>query len=301
MNKITPVISLYETLIAFLLVILVLLAIAVWTLRKRHKPAFAAFFATAALALVIFGVGSASPKNAMFGRFIWHGPRQVKAVALTFDDGPDPAYTPEVLDILDKYQAKATFFMLGESARRYPLLAGRVAEAGHAVGSHCYQHFSLLLASPKRIRSQIIDAELALEEATGQRPRLLRAPYGFHPPFLVREAKRRGYLVAGWSISPHDSFQLPGDVLARRVLDRVKPGDIVLLHDGRENRQETIEALPIILEGLQRKGLRCVTLPQLLAASPIGARYNLNDPPTRDRRFARLRRSLGDKTPGAVR
>jgi len=242
-----------------------------WLLWKSRRLSFAAFFATCALGIIFFGISAASPKSAVFGSFIWRGPRSTGVVALTFDDGPDPTYTPAVLSILARYNAKATFFMLGERVRLYPDLARSVAEKGHAVGSHCYHHVSLLLAPPRRIREEIAGAEIAIQQAVGQQPRLLRPPYGFHPPFLVQEARRRGYLLVGWSISPHDSFHLSAAELAHRVLARVRAGDIILLHDGRGNRAETIKALPLILEGLRKKGLHCVTIPQLMGAHTAAA------------------------------
>ncbi len=234
--------------------------------RGRHhsgRPALAVVFAAAALVVLCFGIGAASPRNTLFGPFFWRGTSRAGAVALTFDDGPDPAYTPSVLAILARYQAQATFFMLGERVRLYPALAREVSQAGHAVGSHCEHHVSLLLASPARISREIVQAETAIEQATGRQPWLLRPPYGFHPPLLSREAKRRGYLVVGWSISSQDSASLPAERIARRVLARVRSGSIVLLHDGRGQREETVKALPLILAGLRQRNLRCVTLPQL--------------------------------------
>jgi peptidoglycan/xylan/chitin deacetylase (PgdA/CDA1 family) len=94
---------------------------------------------------------------------------------------------------------------------------------------------------------------------------LFRPPFGFHPPFLLEAAQRRELLVVGWSISPHDSFGLSGEKLARRVIARAHSGDIILLHDGRGDRQATVEALPLILDGLAAKGLKCVTVPELLS------------------------------------
>ena len=270
MNAIFSLAPLHKALLGFAITIISLVIAAGWMLWKSRRPALAVFFAMVALGIVLFGLGAASPKNALFGDFFWHGSRSLGAVALTFDDGPHPVYTPEVLSILDRYHAKATFFMLGKRVRLYPEVARSVAANGHAVGSHCYNHGSLLLASRGKVRSEIVEAEAAFVETLGQRPRFLRAPFGFHPPFVVREASQRGYLLVGWSVSPHDSSHLPPEILVRRALARVRPGDILLLHDGGGDRQATVEALPAILEGLRQKGLRCVSLSELMGESAAG-------------------------------
>lgn len=259
-----PLSAVARALGGFVLLSLVLVFLA-WQLRRHQRGAWAGFSLLAALAVLFMGVEAASPKNALFGPFFSRGSKTAGLVALTFDDGPDPAYTPEVLEILARYQVKATFFMLGEQVQRYPELARRVSAEGHIFGSHGFHHVSLMTASPQRIGREIGLAEKALVRATGEKPYLFRPPYGFHPPFLLEEAQHRELLVVGWSISPHDSFSLSGEKLARRVIARAHSGDIVLLHDGRGDRQATVEALPLILEGLKAKGLKCVTVPELLS------------------------------------
>lgn len=254
-----------RALIGLILLIVFLSTLAWWQGRRRHRPAWAGFLLTAALAVFIFGVETASPRNALFGPFFSHGKTSSALVALTFDDGPDPTYTPEVLAILDRFQAKATFFMLGERVARYPDLARMVADDGQVIGSHGFHHVSLMTASPQRIRREMNLAENAFEQALGGKPKLFRPPYGFHPPFLLEEARHKGYRVIGWSISPHDSFHLTPEALAQRVISKTRAGDIILLHDGRGDRQSTVAALPLILSGLEAKGLKCVTLPELLA------------------------------------
>jgi peptidoglycan-N-acetylglucosamine deacetylase len=241
-----------------------ILAVLAWRMKRSHRPVWAGFFLAGALGVLFLGVESASPKNALFGPFVSHGSQAGGLVALTFDDGPDPAYTPQVLAILAKYNVRATFFMLGSQAARHPELAREVQAQGEVIGSHCYDHVSLLTASRHYVRSEISRAETELEKVLGEKPHFLRPPYGFHPPFLMEEAKKRDYLVVGWSLSSHDSSRLSAEQLARRVIDQARPGDIILLHDGRGNRQATVAALPEILEGLKAKGLQCVTFPELL-------------------------------------
>jgi peptidoglycan-N-acetylglucosamine deacetylase len=247
-----------------LLLTTTLLGLIAWRMKRSRRPFWAGFFLAGAVAVLLLGVESASPKSALFGPFVSHGSRSSGLVALTFDDGPDPAYTPQVLKILAAHHTKATFFMLGEQVARHPELAREVQAQGHAIGSHCYRHISLMAASPRRIHEELTRAATELTKVLGEGPHLLRTPYGFHPPFLLEEAEKQHYRVIGWSVSPHDSFHLTGHLVARRVVNRACAGDIILLHDGRGNRQETIDALPEILEGLKAKSLRCVTVPELL-------------------------------------
>jgi peptidoglycan/xylan/chitin deacetylase (PgdA/CDA1 family) len=193
---------------------------------------------------------------------------QESVVALTFDDGPHPDYTPRLLDILEKYQAQATFFMVGEAAQRQPELVRRVAQAGHAVGNHTYDHRSLpLLRGPER-RAQLRRCRQAL------------APYGqrlFRPPFGDQNVGSRldalwlGYQVIGWSLHAQDWLDQPAEQMADRLIERLRPGSIVLLHDAlyqptiqqAGDRHATFQAVELVLAELSQQ-FRFVTIPELL-------------------------------------
>ena len=185
-------------------------------------------------------------------------------IALTFDDGPDPVYTPQILEVLARYHVPATFFVLGRHVEAHPELVGRIVAAGHAVGSHAYSHTILRWVGPGMIASELTRTDEALWRAAGVRTGLLRHPGGMQGPFLPFVALAGGWQVVVWSVDPRD-YSAPGSAeITRRVLEEAHPGAIILLHDGspdgdRSHRQ-TVEALPAILEGLRNRGYRFVRI-----------------------------------------
>ncbi len=187
-----------------------------------------------------------------------------RLIALTFDDGPDPVYTPQVLAVLARYDTKATFFVLGHHAEEYPHLVQQIAAQGHTVGSHAYSHRIMRWMLPWDIASELRQSDTALYSAASVRARLLRHPGGMQGVFLPFTARAMGWRVVTWSIDPRD-YVCPGTAeLAQRVLDAAHPGAIVLLHDGSpgsdENRQQTVESLPAIIEGLRARGYQFVAV-----------------------------------------
>jgi len=190
-------------------------------------------------------------------------------VALTFDDGPNPPYTQQVLDILRAHNAKATFFVEGEAAAAYPDLVRQESELGMAVGSHSYAHLEdLVLEGSDGFQADLKRAEVVLESIVGYRPRLYRAPYGRTSEAMLRGLYRAGYVSIGWDIDSEDWRDVPPDQIVQNVLSEAHPGGIVLLHDGGigggdPNRTATVEALPRILDGLRQWGYEPVTVPDL--------------------------------------
>ncbi len=192
----------------------------------------------------------------------WEGPRRV---ALTFDDGPWRGQTELFLDALDEAGARGTFFMVGYLVRRYPDLARTVADAGMEIGAHSQSHKLLGHASKARIRSEISKGIVSVEKVTGKRPVFYRPAGGSVNGFVYKEAKRLKVRLVLWTIDPRD-WQKPGaDLIARRILDRVRPGSVVLMHDGGGDRSQTLAALRIVLRGLAARGYETVTLSELYA------------------------------------
>ena len=191
-----------------------------------------------------------------------------KEIALTFDDGPS-AYTAQVLDILDLHNAKATFFIVGRNAQHNVALIRRTVESGHEIGNHTWSHASLT-ALPKSARhDEVQGANDVVRSAVGHQPRLFRPPYGAMRPGTNREVRRAGMLPVVWSVDTHDYD--PG-VTAKKLVARVRkalrPGSIILLHDGGGDRRKTVAALPRILAEIERRGYRAVTVTQLLNDAP---------------------------------
>jgi chitin deacetylase len=186
--------------------------------------------------------------------------REDKVFALTFDDGPWPQYTREVLKVLRSRNVKATFFMVGQEVARRPELAREVRAAGHAVGSHSWGHPS----RPRSPVSEVKKTDQAILRATGVKSTLFRPPYGLVKNGMAAEAMRQKQSVIMWTADSGDWKRGGARSIANRVLRQASPGGIALLHDGGGHRAQTVAALPIIIDGLKARGYRFVTVPQLL-------------------------------------
>jgi peptidoglycan-N-acetylglucosamine deacetylase len=201
---------------------------------------------------------------------ITHVETQDCVAALTFDDGPHPVDTPRVLNILEKYDTSATFFMVGEAAKRYPNVVKMVAGAGHVIGIHSWSHQNLTQVRSRFSRlKQMIACKRAMAPYA---KRLFRPPYGAHNNQIRIDALVLGYKMILWSVSAQDwLYQEPEDI-ARKIIDRVKPGSIFLLHDAiypntqiepKSDRKPMLDGLEIALAVLKNR-LRLVTIPNLL-------------------------------------
>ena len=199
------------------------------------------------------------------GLVVSHASTDKPVVALSFDDGPDPTYTPRVLDILKRYGAKATFFEEGRMIRLHPDLVRRVIAEGHVLGNHTDTHPYIERLSRDQVSSQIGACDDALASVVGVRTHLFRPPRGAWNPTVFHEAINHGDHIVLWSVAlEHQATPLPMQ-MAARVLGIVRPGAIILMHDGANiSRESTIQALPLLLDGLRAKGYRFVTIPDLL-------------------------------------
>ena len=189
-----------------------------------------------------------------------------KVVALTFDDGPNPIATPRILDTLAEKGVLATFFILGSHAERWPDLVRRIAHEGHQIGNHGYFHRKLHFRSPFYVSRDIRLGIRAIKRAGGPAPRYFRAPHGFRSPWTTPIASAYGERTVGWSLGVWDSDKPGVGEIVRRTLEGVRPGSIVLLHDGDGynpdgDRLQTAAALPRIIDKLVDQGYEFVTLP----------------------------------------
>ena len=205
----------------------------------------------------------------MFADAVVRGPSSATGVALTFDDGPDPVHTREVLAALDKGGAKATFFVIGHKAEQHPEIVREILERGHTVGVHSFAHDRLFsLRSAKRVKDDLERAIKVLETITARTPTLFRPPIGHTNPTIARIADQLDLTMVGWSVRARDGLAstAPADVVTR--IDRgLSDGAIVLLHDAseRDDRKPAgVTALPEILERIAAKNLRVVPLATFL-------------------------------------
>lgn len=194
--------------------------------------------------------------------YVDHGPRDVCRVALTFDDGPG-RLTADLLDVLAAQDAHATFNVLGERIAGREAQLERTLVAGHEIGSHAERH-ERVGGHPFDALRQLLRTTAALREATGVAPRVFRAPYGDVSRGVVRAARLAGLITVGWDVDPRD-YETPGAVaIHERVAAAVRPGSIVLLHDDRCALEQTVVATERILGTLSERGLRAVTVSELL-------------------------------------
>ncbi len=180
-----------------------------------------------------------------------------KIIALTFDDGPHPEYTPVILELLEKYDAKASFFCIGKHVKEHPRLTKSIKDKGHAVGNHSYSHSNLFpLFGKKKIKDELEYTNALIAEATGKAGTLFRPPFGITNPKIASAVNSLSLKTIGWSIRSFDTSAAPEKVI-KRVTSRIKPGSVILLHD---NRVQTLKILEAILLYAQKNNYKCVPI-----------------------------------------
>lgn len=180
-----------------------------------------------------------------------------KRIALTFDDGPHPKYTPKLLDGLAERNVKATFFVIGESAANYPEILKRMSDEGHLIGNHTYSHVQLSCISKEKAISEINNTNNVIKEATGSFPTYIRPPYGSLPGSLKSETD---LLPVLWNVDPRDWSVLNTNSVVNHVTKRVKDGSIILLHDIFDT---SVDAALLIIDKLSQEGFEFVTIDEL--------------------------------------
>ena len=202
------------------------------------------------------------------GQVVWDIETKEKVVALTFDDGPHPEYTAAVLDILAKYKAKATFFIIGANAEKYPDVVQRSFKEGHELANHTYTH--PYNASVTELQDEIQQTNEMIYSITGFLPTLFRPVGGNYNEQMINAVVDDGYKVVMWSwhLDTQD-WKEPGvDKIVNKVLKGTGPGDVILFHDGGGNREQTIKALEKIMHELQKQGYTFVTVSELIEGKP---------------------------------
>jgi peptidoglycan/xylan/chitin deacetylase (PgdA/CDA1 family) len=189
-----------------------------------------------------------------------------KVVAFTFDDGPDPRWTPTVLQLLRLHKAKATFFLIGQDALAHPDLVAEEMAAGCEIGNHTFDHPDLELLPPDEVDQEIEKGADAVQQAGAPRPTLFRPPRGLTDEVVGVLADAEKYRTVFWELGvEHFANHMPAQEAAKRLLDSVRPGSIILAHDGGiPNRTHTMQVLPLLLDGLDRMGYRVVDVDELL-------------------------------------
>ncbi|MEO6822837.1 MAG: polysaccharide deacetylase family protein [Candidatus Nanopelagicales bacterium] len=181
-------------------------------------------------------------------------------VALTIDDGPSPLWTPRVLKVLERFDVKATFCMIGAQAHGRPWLARAISGEGHALANHSYRHpLDLDVLPPATIEHEVARASEAIHDATGVAPKLFRSPGGNWTPQVLTTAARNGLIPIDWDVDPMD-WSRPGVPHITQALLKAQPGDILLCHDGGGDRSQTVAALEVVLPALKARGLEFISI-----------------------------------------
>ena len=230
------------------------------------------------LLLAVLVHGYATPGAQLFGRVYSKGPSGGMTVALTFDDGPNDPHTSRVLDILrTSGNLKATFFTTGKNVQDFPETAKRILNEGHVLGNHSFSHNANHAVIPGGYRD-IGRAQTAIFETLGVLPHLYRPPHGKKSPWEHRYLKDHGLVAINWSAATGELGKKSPEVVARRLLGKVRPGAIILLHDGYGNehgnrhadKSLTVHVLPMVIRALQAQGYKFATVPELLGIPAYG-------------------------------
>ncbi len=206
-------------------------------------------------------------------RIFWRADVSEPVVALSFDDGPHPTFTPRLLDILEKHDVPATFFLIGRYVRRHPDIAQRIAAGRHEIGNHTYHHRIMPLLPGKMLEHEICTTHELIRDATGREAQLLRPPMGLFTRRTVDVIEACGYKTVVGDVYPRDP-NLPGtERIVSRVLRRTRPGSLIILHDGGNtrsvDRSQTLTAVDRIIPELKKRGFRFITLSELIEKDKI--------------------------------
>jgi peptidoglycan-N-acetylglucosamine deacetylase len=218
----------------------------------------------AAFAIAI-GLGVTFPQIRLFGPFICRGAGPGKRVALTFDDGPDARSTPVLLDLLREAGVQAAFFSVGKRVAANPDLAARIVREGHLLENHSYSHSNATnFFTVARLREELAQTQMAVEKAAGVVPRMFRPPMGLSNPRTFAAARVLGLKVIGWTVRGLDTKINEPERIVARILRGVKPGAIILLHDGNVPPERLSATVKLLLDSLRKLGYEVVRLDRML-------------------------------------
>jgi len=215
--------------------------------------------------ITLLGLGAAFPQWRMYGAFVCRGSRQRMCVALTFDDGPDPRSTPVLLDALQEEGVKVVFFCVGEKVAAHPELAARIVREGHLVENHSYDHSNgMNFLTTRQLCAEMTHAQTVIEHATGRQPRLFRPPMGLSNPRVFRAARALRLTVVGWTARGLDTKESKPTRIVKRLTARLRPGAILLLHDGNIPGDRLVATLRNLLDKLRAEGYQVERLDRIL-------------------------------------
>jgi len=241
-----------------------------FTKKTRSRRIAVRLSPAVVLIIVLIIYGYFVPTSPVFGKVYYKANPAEKVIALTFDDGPNEPYTSEILDILASQNVKATFFVIGKNVVLYPETAKRIVAEGHVLGNHSYSH-NANHAFTQYSSKDLTLAQSVVFNTTGVKPHLYRPPHGKKTPWELQQVRKEGLIEVTWSVSTSELNAHSPVSVAQEIVSKADPGEIILLHDGygtlhnssKSDKSLTVKALPLIIEQLQAKGYRFVTVPEL--------------------------------------
>lgn len=225
------------------------------------------------LTILVYLYASFSIRSSLFGKIFWRGRPDRNQIAITFDDGPHPKYTREILQILKREKVPATFFLVGKKVEAFPEVAREIVESGHEVGFHGFTHRPLWMKTRRTLHEEISRSRDVFRKVLGFEPHLFRPPYGIRGRQIMQMACAHGWKTVYWTRAGWDWTHITGREVAHRAMKGPMPGSILLLHDSDgpsldADRQRTVEALEIIIRELRKRGFLFAKVSDILPHSP---------------------------------
>jgi peptidoglycan/xylan/chitin deacetylase (PgdA/CDA1 family) len=222
-------------------------------------------------AAVAAGYQAMAPTGQWYGKAFTGGARGRRELALTYDDGPNDPHTMRLLEVLEKHQAHATFFLIGRYVRQRPEIVREIVQAGHVVGNHSFTHPLLIFRSEAEIKGQLEECQAALREAIGTPGNLFRPPFGGRRPAVMRAARQLRLQSVMWNVTGYDWTAPPAALIERNVAKQIRGGDVILLHDGGHkgmgaDRSATVIATDHLIARYRSEGYDFVTIPKMMEA-----------------------------------
>lgn len=215
--------------------------------------------------MIVGGFGVAMPQLRMFGPFVCRGEVSRRCVALTFDDGPDPRSTPALLDLLRDERVPSAFFCIGRNVSAHPELTARIVREGHLLANHTYSHSNVTnFFGVEKLVEEMTRTQSAIRDAAGVAPAFFRPPMGLSNPRVFKAATAVGLKIIGWTSRGFDTQCSSPQRIVRRILRGVKPGAIILLHDGKIPADRLLATVKLLLAKLRERGYECVRLDSIL-------------------------------------
>jgi peptidoglycan/xylan/chitin deacetylase (PgdA/CDA1 family) len=234
-------------------------------------------FLIGAAVLGYAGYAAYAPRSQLYGRTYLGAGRGSRQLALTYDDGPNDPHTLRLLEVLARHDVKATFFMIGRFVTEKPEIAREVARAGHVIGNHTFNHPNLIFCSAALVRSELEQCRKILTDTVGRHSTLWRPPFGARLPHVLRVSRKLGLEPVMWTVSSNDWKIRAADGIERRVAERIRGGDIILMHDGSHvrmgaDRARTVEATDRLIPRFKDQGYEFMTVTEMIMKHAGGRR-----------------------------